>query len=409
MITSDHLSTQSGTGAHVQFLSGALRRAGVEVVVAAMPVLTGEDGSPADDVLRYPQIGPRIVWHEQGGDGLAGGRPAPEWTVARQAQLNLGLVAGIDRDQRFDLVHCHGFRPVPAAVALCGIFGAPLVMSKHGSVLGVRLGDGTVVESVGGWSPFSGWSPFILEYVRATDHYGVANAEKVIVVSDAVRRDLLSDVDSAAKVVVIHNGAGLAKCARDCAARPEPGADAVIGLVGRLVPQKGVDVAVEALALLGRENVRLRVAGAGPMLEPLRRRAEELGVGKRVEFAGTLDRDRLHRFLHDSDLIAAPSRWDAFPQSVCEAQAVGKLVVGTAVDGIVEQITDRETGLLCPPGDARALAGAFAWALDHPAEAARIGSAAAAAARGAYSWDAVAARTLEVYGEAVDRFHLSRG
>ncbi|GAB2793958.1 glycosyltransferase family 4 protein [Amycolatopsis magusensis] len=404
LITSDYRATQSGTGAHVQFLSGALRQLGVDVTIAAMPILAEEHESTDDNVLLHPQIGPKIVWHEQGGDCLVGGQPGPEWTVARQSQSNLGLVAGIDRDQRFDLIHFHGFRPAPAAVALGGIFSAPLVMTKHGSVLGIRLGPDVVVESIGGWSLFAGWNPFVLEYVRAVDRYALEHADRVIAVSEATRQDLLYDDAVAAKSVVIYNGSGLPECTEECASWRDDRPGTTIGVVGRLVPQKGIDILIESLSILGREDLRMRVAGNGPLLQPLRDQAEQLGVGERVEFMGILGRDRLHRFLHECDIVVAPSRWDALPQAVCDAQALGKLVIGSAVDGILEQIVNRKTGLLFSPGDASSLAAAITWSLDHPEEVAHIASAAAELGGNVYSWPDIAEQTLEVYKQVINEF-----
>jgi len=200
--------------------------------------------------------------------------------------------------------------------------------------------------------------------------------------------------------VVIRNGTGLPACTRECVVA-RPAGRVTIGAVGRLVPQKGFDVLIEALALLGRDDVVVRVAGGGPLRRPLLDQAVQLGVADRVEFTGVLARDDLHRFLHEADIIAAPSRWDAFPQAVCDAQALGKLVIGAAVDGILEQVDDRETGLLCPPSDAKALAAAITWTLAHPGEAARIAAAGAEKATHAYSWPDIAARTIELYEDAV--------
>jgi glycogen(starch) synthase len=401
-VSSDYLAVQSGTGAHTQFLTEALRAAGVDVTVVATPILSDPPAGALGDVEMYPQIGPEIVWHDGGGDGLVGGVPAPEWTVMRQSQRNLGIVAGIDRNRSYDVIHFQGFRVAPAAAALGRIFDAPIIFTKSGSVLGIRVGEDIAQESPDGWSPFTGWSPFALEYVRAVDVFAQEIADRVITISDAVFKDL---VDPAiAKARIIRNGADLPACTSECSDDRAGGAP-TIGFFGRLVPQKGPDIAVEALALLDRSDVRLSMAGAGPLLDHMKVRAAELGVADRVEFTGVLDRDELHRFLHRADLIVLPSRWDALPNAIFEAQSLGKVVISCAVDGVPEQIRDGETGLLCPPCDPSSLAEAIEWTLEHPVEAKRIEQTAAEWAAKEYSWHDRAEQTMRVYAEVVNGDH----
>ena len=97
------------------------------------------------------------------------------------------------------------------------------------------------------------------------------------------------------------------------------------------------------------------MAGDGPERQSLERQASALGVADRVRFSGPLSRDdvlTLYRAL-------STSAWENLPHSVVEALAVGTPVVATAVGGVPEVVHDEENGLLVPPGDVEAIAGAI--------------------------------------------------
>lgn len=130
----------------------------------------------------------------------------------------------------------------------------------------------------------------------------------------------------------------------------------VLAFAGRLGPQKGLDVALEALAAV--PGVTLAIAGGGPDRWPLERRADELGLGGRVRFLGPLPRDEVLRIFRAADASLLPSTWENFPHTVAESLAVGTPVIATSVGGVPEAVRNGENGLLVPPGDAVALAAA---------------------------------------------------
>jgi glycosyltransferase involved in cell wall biosynthesis len=130
--------------------------------------------------------------------------------------------------------------------------------------------------------------------------------------------------------------------------------DVVIMGVGSLVRRKGFFHAIEALRHLP-ENVRLVLVGDGPERGPLSTLAEAAGVNRRVHFAGHRRYEEIPGLLCAADLIVLPSYNEGMPRVVNEAQAMEKPVVAFAVDGVVEQIVDGQTGFLCPPGQGELL------------------------------------------------------
>src|SRR5512134_1741869 len=192
------------------------------------------------------------------------------------------------------------------------------------------------------------------------------------------------------------------------------GARAAFGLEGgpwlltvaRLVPHKGVDVALEALALLAPSHPGLRyaVAGEGPDRERLEARAAELAVADRVRFLGAVPEDLLPGLYAAADLYVGLSREEGrevegFGISFVEASATGLPVVAGRAGGVPDAVRDGETGILVEPRDVAAAAAAIQRILDDPALARRLGETGRRAAETMYNWDRVA-RTIRALGEA---------
>ncbi|MCH7343708.1 glycosyltransferase family 4 protein [Pelomonas sp. CA6] len=142
--------------------------------------------------------------------------------------------------------------------------------------------------------------------------------------------------------------------------------------LGQLSEGKGLPELLSALALLAPAHPRLRLwlAGDGDPA-PWRELAARLGVLDRLDVLGWVAGADKTRLLAEAAALVLPSRAEGQPISVLEALAQGTPVVASAVGGIPELITDGEQGLLVPPRDARALAGALDALLRDPAAAER--------------------------------------
>jgi glycosyltransferase involved in cell wall biosynthesis len=141
--------------------------------------------------------------------------------------------------------------------------------------------------------------------------------------------------------------------------RREPAPDPVFAYVGRLSPEKGVDILLRAFARLRERHAtaRLRIVGDGASRERLERLAASLGLDRRtVTFTGRLPGGEAERTLADAWALVAPSRWaEPFGLVALEALVRGVPVVASATGGFARTVEDGVTGLLFPNGDEEAL------------------------------------------------------
>ncbi|MCD7971387.1 MAG: glycosyltransferase family 4 protein [Candidatus Azobacteroides sp.] len=133
----------------------------------------------------------------------------------------------------------------------------------------------------------------------------------------------------------------------------------IIGNLGRCVYQKRQDLLLEVAAILKQRNIDclFRIGGDGPMLEELKRKAAELNVSDRVEFAGLVHSPA--EFMKTIDIFALPSEWEGFGYVITEAMASGKPVVAFDISSNPELIVNNETGYLLPYPDKKAFAKAI--------------------------------------------------
>ncbi|MCS6828151.1 MAG: glycosyltransferase [Caldilinea sp.] len=177
-----------------------------------------------------------------------------------------------------------------------------------------------------------------------------------------------------------------------------------IAYVGRLVPEKGVDVLLQAVAALGNRNldrpVHLHLVGDGPLRNELQTLAEQLAIDDRVEFVGPRTPPQIADMLRRFDVVALPSRttpvWkEQLGRALLEAMACGVPVVGSDSGAIPEVVGD--AGLIVPEGDAPALAAALARLLASPELRRELGRRGRARVEVRYSQRHLAEQTLAVY------------
>ncbi|MEQ1895368.1 MAG: glycosyltransferase, partial [Planctomycetota bacterium] len=151
-------------------------------------------------------------------------------------------------------------------------------------------------------------------------------------------------------------------------------ADVAILTLAALVPRKGIDLLLAALARQpATPSCVLLVAGEGPYRAALEARAAELGLGARARFLGA--RADKAELLCACDVFALASRAEGLGVAALEAMAAGRAVLATRVGGLGQAVVDGETGLLVPAEDVAALAGALARLAGDPALRARLGAA----------------------------------
>jgi glycosyltransferase involved in cell wall biosynthesis len=192
--------------------------------------------------------------------------------------------------------------------------------------------------------------------------------------------------------------------------RSELGVDRETPLVGTAVilrREKAIDVLLEAHArlLVSMPDAHLVIAGDGPIRAELEGYARELPLDGRVHFLGP--RDDVDPILRSLDVAVLSSDFEGKPLFVFECMANRTPLVATAVGGLLELVRNGETGVLVPPRDPEALAGAVAGLLADREKGAKI-AATAAEELGAFTIEAVADRFADLYEELADEAGLRR-
>jgi glycosyltransferase involved in cell wall biosynthesis len=324
-------TSTGGVGQHVRSLAQRLGERGAHVEVAC----------PASTQAVF---------------GFARHRPLEVGSRPRPADLTAVLAL---RRAPADVVHAHGLR----AGALAALAGRrPLVVTLHN---GLTDGRGAA----------SGRFGALLERLvaRRADVVLAASADLADRARAAGARDVRSAPVAAPALVPTGRDPGLG--------RP------LVLAVGRLHPQKGYDVLLDALPLLG--DAVVAVAGDGPLAAQLRARAPQ------VRWLGR--RDDVADLYAAADVVVLPSRWEARSLTAQEALRAGRPLVATAVGGLPGLVG--EGAVLVPPGDPAALGAAVRRLLDDPAAAAALGARGRAVAAGWPDEDDVADQVAGVYRE----------
>ena len=203
-------------------------------------------------------------------------------------------------------------------------------------------------------------------------------------ITEAVRADILRQ-RPAARVEVLLNGICTDAIAPRPDRMPDPANFRIVQLARLNYEKKGQDILIDALAELrrrGHRDISVDFIGGGVSADPLRQRAERLGVADAVNFVGPMDRDEVYRRLADYDAMVHPSRYEGFGLIIAEAMIAGLPLIVTRHDGPWE-VADR--GRLCSSidlGDVAGLADAIeALMADYPAALRRAADARDFAAR----------------------------
>jgi glycosyltransferase involved in cell wall biosynthesis len=277
-----------------------------------------------------------------------------------------------------DVIHAHFFLAGAPAVLLGRFLRKPVVVTEQ-------------------WSVFLPDDPMTLSRpVQRVARFTYEHAKVVMPVSAALR-DGIRAVGARTDFRVVPNAVDTARFHPDGARPAQDGARRLIG-VGNLYEAKGWDDLLDALAIVSEHgrSFHLDLFGGGVLQQQLEARVARLGLGDLVTFHGWRSKDEVAARLRESDLFVITSRYDSNPCALIEALASGVPVVGTAVGGIPEMVTDG-MGILAETRRPERIAAAIEAALDRDWDRPRI----AAAARDRYGMDRIGREFAAAYEDAL--------
>jgi glycosyltransferase involved in cell wall biosynthesis len=230
--------------------------------------------------------------------------------------------------------------------------------------------------------------------LRKSERAALACARHVVATSAATARLLIADYGvPAERLTVVQPGT-------DRAAPHESRRQALMLLtVGAIVPRKGYDVLVEALAQLKDHFWRLVIAGDNTRSPETAARLDEdiarYGLSDRIEIAGPVSDKRLAELYAAADLFVLPSRFEGYGMAYTEAVAHGVPVIGTNAGAIPETVPPG-AGVLVPPDDVHALTATLRLLIDNEPERKQLAAGARAASASFPTWRESAARFASV-------------
>ncbi len=196
------------------------------------------------------------------------------------------------------------------------------------------------------------------------------SADTVIAASDAIREFLITQGHiSEEKIVVIRNAIDTMQYLALPA--PQFGPKLKLLSIGRLTPQKGHDILIEALTGLHDVPFELTIAGVGELLDDLSDRVTLHHLNDRVQFLGTTN--DVPALIGEYDVVVMPSRWEGIGLVVMEGMAAARPVIASNVGGIPEIVEHGKTGVLVQSENPTALAEAIRWVWEHQSAAGAIG------------------------------------
>lgn len=280
-----------------------------------------------------------------------------------------------------DLVHTHGYKANFYGYLAARGKGVPAVATYHLD-----------------W-PDRGLA---LRLYHLFDRLVVRRFGKIAAVSEAVARSLRRSGVPSAKIVTIDNGIDLSPFAQarpilqeEISERP----DALIGLVGRLTPQKGCEYFLRAAqrVLIDFPRTLFVLVGEGPDRRKLEELVRDLNIAERVIFAG--HREDMPGVYASLDILVLPSINEGLPMTLIEAMAAARPVIATPVGAIPKLIIPEQTGLLVNPRDPVGLAAALGRLISNPDLRHRLGRDGQAWVMRRFSAEAMAQQYAEIYQE----------
>ena len=390
-VSPEYWPLSGGTGAYVYYLSNELMKNGYKIYV-----VTGSDQTL--DVKVNEQL--KVFFLK-----------IPKTPVIKSFMLaasSYRKLNSVRETVNVDITHAN--LPLTPNFAVPPNFGKTLVCTVHSTWKGEA-------QAIRGepYSRLNANEKFMVSFnwfLRIFEEKMLERATKIIAVSHFTKRELLDYYKvPEEKIRVIHNGVDInkfqpakdkRKIKEELGFNPD---DLAIVSVGRLYARKGLFTLIESMpAVVKRfKNAKFIISGKGQSdeMRKLINYADKLGVKDSIIFTGYYPDKKLPKLYQAADVFAFSTFYEHHPFAVLEALSTGLPVVTTNVGGIPETIESGKNGFLVEPFNPKQFADRILYLLEHPAEAAEMGSLARKTILERFDWRIVVKDALKVYDEAL--------
>ncbi|HSJ62785.1 MAG TPA: glycosyltransferase family 4 protein [Gemmatimonadaceae bacterium] len=363
-----------GAGAFLLRLATALADRGVPVhaVAPAAPGLAASETLGGIPVTRFRYAPRRWETLAYGGTMIAEARRTGGLTLLGFLAAARRATTNASRAHRATIVHAHWW--FPGGLAAASVTSLPLVTTMHGTDVRIARASGAARRAM----------RWVLTRSAACTTVSEWLAARVREMAPAAT-PLVAPMPAAVELFT-------------------PGtrsADGPILFVGRFNRQKGVRHLLDAVARM-RSRVPVRLIGAGPDGDRLRRQAGELGIAERLEWLPPQPQQALAEHYRQAAVVVVPSIEEGLGLVAVEAQLCGAPVIAAASGGLPDVVEDGRTGVLVPVAAPEPLARALDALLADREHAATLGRNGRAAALAKFAPEAVAARYEDIYRQARD-------
>jgi glycogen synthase len=372
--------TAGGIAAHVDGLAHAMASAGHDVVLFTRTQAATERDVAAGGV-RVIRADVDMPWLSDAGE------------VARTASGNHHLVALSSAlgAWRPDVVHAHDWRVAWAADVLATLFDVPLVTTLHGTERGrhgghLPPGGPTDINSVEWWLAF--------------------RSRRIVTSTKLMTREIIGGFElDPALVHRIPNGIDPAWWKSDGPSVDTAEHPPLVLTWGRVQFEKGFQVLARAMSTLRQRlpGIECMIAGRGSYLPELQSQVDIEGVSDIVQLPGFLSDHELRSTIHRAACVVIPSLYEPFGIVALEALAGGAPLIVADTGGLAELVGGTGSALLFEPGNADELADRIEQLLTDPELAEKMRTRGAELLDATYSWDAIAARTIDVYLDVISQ------
>ncbi|MEJ2125962.1 MAG: glycosyltransferase family 4 protein [Candidatus Bathyarchaeota archaeon] len=304
-------------------------------------------------------------------------------------------MADVTKTVDFDVMHVHDWLAAFSGISFKHYLKKPIILTMHSTEVGRAQGlhspDSFSINGIEWWATYEADRVIVCSHSMKDEicnHFNLPR-EKVDIIPNAI--------DASKYDVPVDRGA----------VRQRYGVgwgEKLILCVGRLVPQKGVEYFIRAIPLIAKKypEAKFIIVGEGWSRDLLEEEARASGHANKITFTGFASDKQVIELMTSADTLVVPSIYEPFGIVALEGMATGVPVVASRVGGLAEVIDHDKTGIFVYPRSPESLAWGIDKVLSDPDNAKMLTKNAKEKLHKAYSWEAVAMKTVEVYKKVVE-------